>query len=345
MVIMLSFVVLVGLIAVIVGIVKIRKKDQNKKKVKNLIYIGAGLLVLGFIGVNLLSSPPKINISSSSSTIDKNGDASLVVKTNKNAQVKIKDIESSAYDTTYTSVDKQGTLKLVVDHSGKYKVYAKNKYDDATKTINIKSSPYEQAPRRVTQLFTDSSKDKLVAGTTMADINDVNGDISNLSTGNVKTWCLKYLKQAKKLQPILAKKEAAATKKESIKQAKAESQSIAEAESNSKAESESIAKVESESKIESESIAKAISESSVKQAIADSASEAASQSSVAAAQVVTESSAPTDQTQQTVWIAPTSGTKYHFDPSCRGLRNANGNIQSMSLSDAVARGYTKCGFE
>ncbi len=326
---MLFFIGLVGLIVTIVGMVKVIKKDPDKKKTKWFILIGIVLFILGITGAKLLSEPPEVNTSKSSSVIDKNGTASLVVTTDKAAQVKIKDVDASAYDTDYKPADSQGVLRLTVDHSGKYKVIVKNKYDSATKTINIKTSPYEQAPRKVEQLFKGNSKNKLIPGTTMNDINDVKADISDLSKGKVKTWCLKYLNRAKKLQPALAKKEAAAAQKQE------------------KAESESVEKAASESKAESESIAKIVSESSVKQAAADSSSTAssiaASQSNVAAAAI--ESSAPTDQTQQIVYIAPTSGTKYHFDPNCRGLRNANGNIQSMSLSDAESRNYTKCGFE
>jgi len=47
---------------------------------------------------------------------------------------------------------------------------------------------------------------------------------------------------------------------------------------------------------------------------------------------------------QTVYIAPDSGAKYHFDSGCRGLSNAN-SIVSMTLSDAQAQGYTLCGWE
>ena len=47
---------------------------------------------------------------------------------------------------------------------------------------------------------------------------------------------------------------------------------------------------------------------------------------------------------QTVYIAPDSGTKYHFDQNCRGLSQAN-SISSMSLSDAQAQRYELCGWE
>jgi len=43
----------------------------------------------------------------------------------------------------------------------------------------------------------------------------------------------------------------------------------------------------------------------------------------------------------TVWIAPYSGKKYHRTSGCRGLSNAR-STQSMSLSEAMAQGYTAC---
>ncbi|BDR58705.1 hypothetical protein [Xylocopilactobacillus apicola] len=45
-----------------------------------------------------------------------------------------------------------------------------------------------------------------------------------------------------------------------------------------------------------------------------------------------------------VWIAPTSGKRYHFDPNCRGLNRAKSTTQ-MTKDNAVAQGYTLCGFE
>lgn len=51
-----------------------------------------------------------------------------------------------------------------------------------------------------------------------------------------------------------------------------------------------------------------------------------------------------DQVETTVYIAPQSGTKYHYSANCRGLNNAN-SIQEMSLSDAESQGYELCGFE
>lgn len=54
--------------------------------------------------------------------------------------------------------------------------------------------------------------------------------------------------------------------------------------------------------------------------------------------------AQADNTTKTVYIAPDSGTKYHFSANCRGLSNAN-SIQEMSLSQAQSQGYDLCGWE
>lgn len=48
--------------------------------------------------------------------------------------------------------------------------------------------------------------------------------------------------------------------------------------------------------------------------------------------------------EQTVYIAPDSGEKYHFSQGCRGLSRANSTL-AISLSDAQAQGYTLCGWE
>lgn len=47
---------------------------------------------------------------------------------------------------------------------------------------------------------------------------------------------------------------------------------------------------------------------------------------------------------RTVYIAPDSGTKYHFDSTCRGLHNAN-SLEKMTVSEAQAEGYSLCGWE
>ena len=46
-----------------------------------------------------------------------------------------------------------------------------------------------------------------------------------------------------------------------------------------------------------------------------------------------------------VYIAPNSGRRYHFDPNCRGLRRAHGNITKISLKRASNQGYTLCKWE
>lgn len=46
-----------------------------------------------------------------------------------------------------------------------------------------------------------------------------------------------------------------------------------------------------------------------------------------------------------VYIAPNSGRRYHFNPNCRGLRRAHGNITKISLKRASKQGYTLCKWE
>lgn len=53
---------------------------------------------------------------------------------------------------------------------------------------------------------------------------------------------------------------------------------------------------------------------------------------------------PATNVENVVYIAPQSGTKYHFTASCRGLNNAN-SIQEMNLSEAQRQGYDLCGWE
>ena len=55
--------------------------------------------------------------------------------------------------------------------------------------------------------------------------------------------------------------------------------------------------------------------------------------------------AANDRNSRTVYVAPTSGRRYHFDPNCRGLRPANGNITQMPLKEAISEGYTLCKWE
>lgn len=48
--------------------------------------------------------------------------------------------------------------------------------------------------------------------------------------------------------------------------------------------------------------------------------------------------------EQTVYVAPQSGTKYHFSSTCRGLKQAS-SVVEMSLTEAQNQGYTLCGWE
>lgn len=51
-----------------------------------------------------------------------------------------------------------------------------------------------------------------------------------------------------------------------------------------------------------------------------------------------------DQITNVVYIAPDTGTKYHYHSNCRGLSNAN-SIVEMDLSTAQSQGYELCGWE
>ena len=59
---------------------------------------------------------------------------------------------------------------------------------------------------------------------------------------------------------------------------------------------------------------------------------------------VQQETPPADNTEKTVYIAPDSGKKYHFDPGCRGLNNAN-SVVEISLSAAKQQGLGLCGWE
>lgn len=74
------------------------------------------------------------------------------------------------------------------------------------------------------------------------------------------------------------------------------------------------------------------------------ADEQAEQARVAAEQVAAaQAAAQQNQNQQMVYIAPDSGRKYHYNPNCRGLNNAN-SVVSIPLSEAQGS-YGLCGFE
>ncbi|EOE6421404.1 hypothetical protein ACKO7J_000038 [Enterococcus hirae] len=78
---------------------------------------------------------------------------------------------------------------------------------------------------------------------------------------------------------------------------------------------------------------------------ANEAAEAERQRQVAAAQEqanqVAAAQTPQQNNEQTVYIAPDHGTKYHLNPNCSGLNNAN-SVVAISLQEAQARGYTLC---
>lgn len=75
------------------------------------------------------------------------------------------------------------------------------------------------------------------------------------------------------------------------------------------------------------------------------AAEAERQRQAAAAQEqanqVAAAQTPQQNNEQTVYIAPDHGTKYHLNPNCSGLNNAN-SVVAISLQEAQARGYTLC---
>ncbi|MBO0481230.1 hypothetical protein [Candidatus Enterococcus courvalinii] len=74
------------------------------------------------------------------------------------------------------------------------------------------------------------------------------------------------------------------------------------------------------------------------------ADEQAEQARIAEEQAAAaQAAAQQNQNQQMVYIAPDSGRKYHYDPNCRGLNNAN-SVVSIPLSEAQGS-YGLCGFE
>lgn len=263
----LSLLFLVGVIVFIVGagllVFNLIKKKEKKRSII-VLSSGAGLFIVSIIAAMFVMQAPKISLSPSNPTINKNGEAKIIMNTEKGATATIKKVTDSE-TLAYAKVTNKGQRHFIVNYSGDYMVYAKNKYGLSTKKINVKTSKYETVPQDITSLYTNNTLTVLKAGITMDDINAIESEVDDLKNGIIKKNCLKYIKKAKILQPKLAAAEA---------KAKAES--------------------ESESKARSESIAKAASESSVKQAAADSSSKAssiaASQSSVAAAKKAREES-------------------------------------------------------
>ena len=106
-----------------------------------------------------------------------------------------------------------------------------------------------------------------------------------------------------------------------------------------KEEAERIAAEKAEAeRVEAERVAaeKAAQEKERQQATQNSQA----QSNESSSQHVTQ----VDNVEQVVYIAPQSGTKYHFSAGCRGLNRAN-SIQEMSLTEAQNQGYDLCGWE
>lgn len=140
--------------------------------------------------------------------------------------------------------------------------------------------------------------------------------------------------EAKKLTKKLTKKQKAYKKQVKIA---SESTSIAQAQ----AASESQAAASSAAQSQSIAAAAQVSQQAAESARVQSQQAVAAQQAAAAQQ---SQAAATEQTQNTVYIAPDSGRKYHNDPNCRGLSRAN-SVIPMSLADAQAQGYTLCGWE
>lgn len=90
-----------------------------------------------------------------------------------------------------------------------------------------------------------------------------------------------------------------------------------------------------------------IADSAIEEASAESADEPAAvpaaETAVPSASA-SASAAPSDTQSRTVYVAPDSGKKYHYDQGCRGLKSAN-SIVSLTEQEAIAQGYTLCGWE
>lgn len=158
--------------------------------------------------------------------------------------------------------------------------------------------------------------------------------------------------QAKKRSENSEKK-AAAKAKAKAKSKKAKEESIkmaAEASSKKEAEaksSQSVAESTSRAEVAKAESARAASESASRAesaSIAQANSESASRQAAAAApaqQPVANNQ--NGDLQQTVYVTSTGG-KYHFSQTCRGLRRSN-STRATTLGEAQAQGFTRCGFE
>lgn len=111
-----------------------------------------------------------------------------------------------------------------------------------------------------------------------------------------------------------------------------------------KAEKERLAAEEEERKAAEEAERKAAEEAAQQAAEQTSQqSQQSNQQSVPPTEPVAPEP-PTDNVGTVVYIAPQSGTKYHYSPSCRGLNNAN-SVVEIDLNEAINQGYDLCGWE
>lgn len=181
--------------------------------------------------------------------------------------------------------------------------------------------------------------------------------IKRVAKKQAKTKALAKAQSRSKAAAKSSRKAVAAAKR--VKAAKASRKAIASAKRAKAAKAAAASSKSIRQAAESASRTKAASESSAAAASSSVAQEAAASSSRTAAAVsqskaqeaaaassqaaVTETTAQTDNDQQTVYVTA-SGNKYHFDRNCRGLRRAN-SVSSMTLAEARGRGYTKCAFE
>ena len=136
----------------------------------------------------------------------------------------------------------------------------------------------------------------------------------------------------------------AKAEQEAKEKAEAEQKAKEEQEAKEKAEAEQKAKAEQEAKEKAEAEQKA-KEEQVAREKAEAEQKAKEEQAVREkAEANRAAEASNQQTERTVYIAPNSGTKYHYSSTCRGLKRAN-SVSSISLSEATAQGYTLCGFE
>jgi len=137
----------------------------------------------------------------------------------------------------------------------------------------------------------------------------------------------------------VAKDKAEAKKKEKEEQV---AKDKAEAEKKVKEEQVAKEKAEAEKKAKEEQVAKEKAEAEKKakeEQVAKEKAEADRRAEEQQAEVTNQ-----QQVERTVYVAPDSGTKFHYSNTCRGLKRAN-SIVSMSISEATAQGYELCGFE